>query len=131
MQTIIRVGGIMDNKEFVNIAMHQDKRNIFGEYFGNVEMIPNELKEFFKKYNPVDVEVTMDGNVIHFFPVEKLESLQEEYDLGPGNFVFSTCNGDPIFYNIQGIFSRYHWETKAKSEKLAENFGKFLNLIDR
>ena len=57
----------MENKEFVNIAIHQDKRNIFREYLGSVEIIPNELKEFFKKYNPVDVEVTMDGNVIHFF----------------------------------------------------------------
>ncbi|OBR94149.1 hypothetical protein CLRAG_16890 [Clostridium ragsdalei P11] len=121
----------MNNKEFVNIAMHQDERNIFEKYFGNIEMIPNELKEFFKKYNPVDVEVTMDGNAIHFFPVEELESLQDEYELGSENFVFSTCNGDPIFYNTEGVFSCYHGATSVKSEKLAANFGEFLNLINR
>jgi len=120
----------MNIKEFVNIATRQDKRNIFESYSGNIESIPFELKEFFKKYNPVDVEVIMNGNSIHFFPAEKLDILQKEYDLGNDNFIFATCNADPIFYNSDGIFSCYHGDKNPKFEKITSSFEMFLNMID-
>lgn len=121
----------MDYKEFVNYSVNQDKRNLFEEYSENTVMIPLELKDFFQKYNPIDVEVTMADNVIRFIPVQALKSLQEEYGLGNENFIFATCNGDPIYYNNRGIFSCYHASANSQHEKLASSFGEFLDLIDR
>ena len=120
----------MKIEEFICIAKQQDKSNVFQEYTGSVEHVPNEFKDFYRKYNPVDVEVTIHGNAIKFFRVEELFIIQKEYEMDDKKFVFASCNGDPIFCYGTEIFTRYHGSKKSKDEKIASSFIDYLSMID-
>ena len=58
--------------DFVRSAIKQDKRNVF-EKTKLLSTCPEVLKEFYQQANPVDVEVTMDGNAVRFVPADELE----------------------------------------------------------
>ena len=91
---------------------------------------PEVLKEFYQQANPVDVEVTMDGNAVRFVPADELETIQSDYSMGKERFVFATCNGDPIYVYDKKIYTCCHGTRKIKDELMAENFAAFLDLID-
>ena len=121
----------MKTDTFVKNALVQDSRNKFDRYSENVDFIPEELKHFFQEYNPVDVEVVMNGNIVHFFPVEELQKVQKEYLLGNDSFVFASCNGDPIYLNKNNcICIRCHGLRIELEEEMASSFCSFLELID-
>lgn len=116
-------------EDFIKKSILQDKRNIFGKASSDGS-IPNILKEFYKKANPVDVEITMGGNVIRFVPVDELSDVQHNYKLGDERFVFATCNGDPIYVYMNKIYTCCHGINEIDDELVADNFSLFLDLID-
>ena len=66
--------------DFVRSAIKQDKRNVF-EKTKLLSTCPEVLKEFYQQANPVDVEVTMDGNAVRFVPADELETIQSDYSM--------------------------------------------------
>ncbi|MDD3417686.1 MAG: hypothetical protein PHY47_27475 [Lachnospiraceae bacterium] len=120
----------MSIDEFRKKALMQDKRNVFECCSGDISFVPIELQEFFKDCNPMDVEITMDGNAVRFYPLSDLIQLQEDYDLTDGRFVFATCNSDPIYIFKNEIYTRCHGNSKSRDEKMANSFVEFLELID-
>lgn len=116
--------------EFVKKSIEQDKRNVFEECLDDFEFLPEQLIGFYKKANPVDVEVNMDGNSVKMYPAEELESLQEDYSLGKECFVFATCNSDPIFMYGEKVYTCYHGSKSSEKELIAEDFDSFLRMID-
>lgn len=116
--------------EFKEEALKQDQRNVFENCSGDTSFVPMELQDFFKNGNPVDVEVTMNGNAIRFYPLCELIQLQENYNLSNGGFVFATCNSDPIFILEKKVFTRCHGNSKCCDEEMASSFDEFLGLID-
>lgn len=122
----------MKIEEFVKNSLKQDSRNSF-EANGDVsETIPEALKSFYMKADPVDVEVNMDGNPVHLFPHSELEDIQEEYHIGDNRFVFASCNGDPI-YILDGktVNTGYVGKGDIKDEKMADDLESFFDLIDK
>ena len=95
----------MDYSVFVRKATSQDARNIFKKYEGNLDTVPEELKPFYRDHNPIDVEIDSDGVAIRFYPVEELLPLQTEYSYLNAQFIFATCNGDPIFLNEGHVYT--------------------------
>ena len=75
---------------------------------------PEVLKEFYQQANPVDVEVTMDGNAVRFVPADELETIQSDYSMGKERFVFATCNGDPIYVYDKNDIYLLSWDTQNK-----------------
>ena len=67
----------MSIDDFVRSAIKQDKRNVF-EKTKLLSTCPEVLKEFYQQANPVDVEVTMDGNAVRFVPADELETIQSD-----------------------------------------------------
>lgn len=120
---------MMKIEEFVEKAKKQDDRNIFS-ICEDLTSVPAIMKDFYKSFNPVDVEVNMNGNFIRFSPFEKLDSLQSEYALKDGRFVFATCNGDPIYLFNDKVYSCYHGTDKITDELMSESFLDFLGLIE-
>ena len=120
----------MKERQFKEKALKQDKRNIFANYSENISLVPTELQKFFIECNPIDVEVSMNGNMVKFYPFSDLQKLQAEYNLSDKRFVFSTCNSDPIYYWNGAIYSCCHEGLSWQDEFLAENFWAFLSLID-
>lgn len=116
-------------EDFVKRSMEQDSRNIF-EKSEVEDFLPNTLKEFYQKANPVDVEITMDGNAVKFIPMDELEDSQEDYSLGDDRFIFATCNGDPIYVYVEKIYTCCHGVGTIEDELLAADFLSFLDLID-
>lgn len=116
-------------EDFVKKSIKQDKRNVFEETSAD-DNLPNVLKEFYQKANPVDVEITMDGNAVRFIPVDELSDIQMDYALGDERFIFATCNGDPIYVYKDKIYTCCHGTSKLEGELLAEEFSLFLALID-
>lgn len=116
-------------EDFVERAIEQDKRNIFKAADLNV-LVPDSIKEFYQRANPIDVEVTMDGNAVKFIPAAELRERQKEYLLGDEKFIFATCNGDPIYVYENKIYTCCHGAGRIEDELLAENFALFLDLID-
>ena len=119
----------MSIDDFVRSAIKQDKRNVF-EKTKLLSTCPEVLKEFYQQANPVDVEVTMDGNAVRFVPADELETIQSDYSMGKERFVFATCNGDPIYVCDKKIYTYCHGTRQIKDELIAENFAAFLDLID-
>lgn len=115
--------------EFVTKAKKQDSRNIFEPFAGDVSSIPSGIAEFYIKANPIDVEVeTRKFGSIHFYPIEEIDGLKNEYSFMPEDaFIFATNNGDPIFIQNSRFFITY--ESRYKPEPLSESFGEFLDYI--
>lgn len=119
----------MEIEDFVKKSIKQDKRNVFEEA-GIEESIPGILRAFYQKANPIDVEITMDGNAIRFISADELSDIQLDYPLGNERFVFATCNGDPIYVYKNKIFTCCHGTNKIEDELIAEDFNLFLDMID-
>jgi len=119
----------MSYKSFVNKAIEEDKRNKFEEYSGDryaLGMVPQDLREFYEKYNPVDVEVQMTK----FYPVgPRLKNLQSEYSFLEGKFVFATINGDPVFLKGKSVYTCPHGDSDPKHEKIAGSFMEYLDTL--
>lgn len=117
----------MKIEEFVNKAKKQDKRNAFSLFEGKLVNIPIEFSEFYKNYNPVDVEIRTKrfGN-IWFCPVEKIYEIKSEYYFYPDSaFIFATSNGDPIFMENGKIYTSY--ESDYSPEFIANSLDDFFN----
>lgn len=115
---------------FKREAVKQDKRNVFESCSADTSFVPTELQDFFKNANPIDVEITMDGNAVRFYPLSDLLQLQKDYGLVGGRFVFATCNSDPIYIFENKVYTCCHGNSKSSDEKMASSFVDFLALID-
>lgn len=107
----------MEYSEFAKKVVLHDTRNRFAKFDGNLDCVPDVLKTFYKENNPLDVEI----NSVRFLPVEKLDSLQEEYAFLNAQFVFATCNGDPIFLHDGCVYTAPHGVKKPEWELLAKD----------
>lgn len=120
----------MDYSVFVKSATLHYKQNVFKKYNGNLNAIPDELKPFYRDYNPVDVEINCNGVAIKFYPVEKLTSLQKEYSYLNAQFIFATCNADPIFLHGGHIYTCPNGVKNPEWEQLSIDIEQyFLSLI--
>jgi len=114
-------------EKFREIAMIYNKSNSFSTYNGNLNGLPVAVHEFYKKFNPVDVEIDYNGLAVRFCPADRLSQLQEEYSYINAQFVFATCNGDPIFLNDDTVYSCSHDNSeKSGWEKLSDNFDDYI-----
>jgi hypothetical protein len=121
----------MNYKTFVAKAEAQDGRNSFAKYAGNLDIVPEDVRPFYREHNPVDVEVDVGGIGVRLCPADELVELQRQYAYINAQFVFATCNGDPIFLNEGQVYTRPHGADEPKWEKLAESaFSYFERLID-
>jgi len=121
----------MDYSIFAEKAKTQDERNKFESYDGKLEIVPDDIKPFYLNYNPVDVELNYNGVGIKLYPAEELPELQKEYSYINAQFIFATCNGDPIFMNDGCVFICAHGTLEPQHEKKADSFDDFLkNLVD-
>ena len=95
----------MTIEEFVKKAKEQDSRNYFEPFEGDMFNIPPDIKEFYIRANPVDVEIrTKKFGNLHFFPLEEMEVIKKEYSFMPKDvFIFASTNGDPVFIEIHII----------------------------
>jgi hypothetical protein len=120
----------MDYLQFVDFANKQDSRNVFAEYKQNLDLsLPDKVKAFYKKFNPLDVEIDDSGLGIRFFPVDDLPNLQRDYSYLKDAFIFATCNGDPIFLNNGRVFTCAHGVKESKPELLANSFDEYLSKL--
>ena len=115
----------MDFSKFVEKAILYDRRNTFSKYDGNLDELPDVLKEFYRESNPIDVEV----NNVRFYSVEDLSDLQAEYSYLNAQFVFATCNGDPIFLHDRFVYSAPHGVRNPKWELQSEDIETYLSSL--
>ena len=115
----------MDFSKFAEKVVLKDKRNIFSQYDGDLNKIPDDLKAFYRENNPTDVEV----NDIRFFPVEKLSALQAEYSCLSAQFVFATCNGDPIFLHDGHVYTCPHGVKDMQWELLSADIASYFETL--
>ena len=121
----------MEYAVFVEKAVALNERNKFEPYEGNIDIVPDEIKPFYRDYNPVRVEIGFYGVSIRFCPVKELLELQKEYSHINAQFIFATCNSDPIFMNDRCVFTCAHGTHEPQHEKKAESFSDYLkSLVD-
>ena len=120
----------MTFKDFVKKSIEQDERNIFEPSDDTLEIIPEIMKDFYKYYNPIDVEVTINDASVHFFPVNELEDLQEEYNLGKDKYVFASCNGDPVYLENNKVCSGVFGSKGFIPEILADDIYIYLDKLN-
>ena len=109
----------MTIEEFVARAQKQDSRNTFKTYDGDVSKIPLEIKDFYIKANPIDVEIES----------RKFgEDVRKDYSfMSEDSFIFASNNGDPIFIENSHFYITY--ESQLKPELLSDSFESFLDII--
>ncbi len=112
----------MKFSKFVEKAILYDERNTFSKYDGSLDGLPDVLKDLYRESNPTDVEF----NNIRFFPVEELGGLQAEYSYLNAQFIFATCNGDPIFLHNGCVYTVPHGVKEPKWELLSQNIETYL-----
>ena len=113
----------MNFEDFKKYAVAIDSNNIFGECDDVPTIVPEFLKIFYKKFNPIDVEVEIDNAIVRFYPANQLNILQEEYNISDV-FIFATCNGDPIFIHNGAVYSCAHGNDKSQWELLTNRLYK-------
>lgn len=115
---------------FVKKALSQDDRNFFEGYSKPVKGVPKEFEPFYKKYNPVDVEIKINRTSVKLIRYEELSNVAKEYDLSKDCFVFATCNGDPIYQKKTGIYSCVFGKNGIVEDKLADSLNQYFEMID-
>lgn len=115
----------MNYSEFAAEAVIQDQRNTFSGYEGNLDAVPEVMKAFYREFNPIDVEMSM----VRFIPAEELADVQEEYSYLNVQFVFATCNGDPIFLQDSQIYTCPHGIGKPRWELLSGDIMSYLSSL--
>ena len=116
----------MDFALFVQRTITQDKRNCFAKYHGDLSFVPKEMLCFYRDYDPIDVEVEIDGATLRFVPALELKEVQMEYSQISNSFVFATNNGDPIFIHEGAVYTCPHGVQQAEWEKLADSLESYL-----
>jgi len=111
--------------EFVEKAIAQDSRNVFAKYDGNLDVVPDTLRIFYKEKNPLDVEI----NFTRFISADKLAAIQTEYHYLNAQFVFATCNGDPVFLHDGCIYTVPHGIKEPKWELLAKDIETYYSTL--
>lgn len=115
--------------KFKEFAINQDNRNVFSAYHGDLTFIPHSVQNFYRYYNPVDVEIFFNNIVLHFFSAESLRDIQSEYTYLHADLVFATSNGEPYYLLNSKIYTCITGTQNARSELIADNFDEFLSNI--
>lgn len=115
--------------EFLKKAKEIDSRNTFEIYSGDLDMLPDSIKDFYKETNPVDVELMYDSCPIKLCSVQEQTQLKKEYPEISSKFIVATCNGDPFFIDDGKIYVYPHGCGSANSELLFEDFSSFLKAL--
>ena len=119
----------MQYLEFLKKAKELDSRNTFEKYSGNLDMVPDSIKDFYKEANPVDVELTYDGCPIKLCSIQEQEQLKGEYPEISDKFIVATCNGDPFFIEDGKIYVYPHGCGSVEPELLFEDFSSFIKSL--
>ena len=115
----------MDYNKFISSAIAEDSRNKFGKV-SRLEGVPNELRSFYTNCNPIDVEISYPGiRALRLYGIDELKELQPDYSMQSTDFVFATCNGDPVFLNNDAVYISL--PEKYAPELLASSFEEFIN----
>ena len=112
----------MNFSTFAKTAVEQDARNKFGKYDGELGFVPTEFQTFYRCFNPEDVEIRKTGGTIRFYPAGNLAELQKEYQYLKAQFIFATCNGDPIFFHDGQFYTCPHGVREPEWEKIDSVF---------
>lgn len=116
--------------EFCKAAIKQDSRNVFGTYDTSLPIAEQAgIAEFYKKYDPVDVEFLYDGLPVVFFPAEELNNAKAQYEYVNPQLVFAQSNSDPIFLKDGAVYTCPHGVSKPEPEWLADSFEKYLKML--
>ena len=117
----------MNFEKLKTFAITQDNRNKFGKSDKISKIVPKSLELFYREYNPIDVEVDIDGVAVRFYPVDELEQLQKNYTI-PSAFIFASCNSDPIFISKNKVYTCPHGVANPKweliSNSILQEFGR-------
>lgn len=114
-------------EKFREAVLMYRKHSLFSTYQGNLNDLPAAVHDFYKNCNPIDVKIDYDGLDVWFCPAERLSELQEEYSYIDAQFVFATCNGDPIFLDGESVYTCSHdGGEKSDWEKLADSFESYI-----
>ncbi len=120
----------MKTKVFVDKAIKQDDRNIFEKYRGKVSSVPKAFVDLYEDYNPVDVEVSINGSMVKLIPYEELDEIQKEYSLDKECFVFATCNGEPVYEKNKKIYTCVFSKKGIIEEEISDSFEDYCDLLD-
>ena len=118
----------MEYASFVKKAIAQDGRNRFTKCDAPLPFVPEAMLPFYKEYDPVDVEMEINGGIVRLIPTAELEAVKLEYPQLNGSFIFATSNGDPIFLHEGVVYVIPHGVPKTEWEKLADSLEEYLNL---
>lgn len=116
-------------KDFVDKITTQDDRNVFMEYTGDLSGCADSVREFYRHFNPVDVEFEYNSAAIRMIPADELDEMAELYGYLQADMIFAECNSDPIFIKDQVVFTCIHGMTAPRFEKLADSFDEYLGAI--
>lgn len=112
--------------DFVHKAIAEDSRNRFSQGTSVVNL-PAELRAFYACIDPSDVEVFFPNiGPIKWCSSNDLETIQGEYSLLQEDFIFATCNGDPIFLHEGKVMMTSH--DVYRPELLTDGFDKFISI---
>lgn len=113
--------------DFVQKAMHYDKRNIFIKSM--ISEFTQEIPRIYKYYDPLDVEVAYKNSALTFVSYVDLGKMLQRYSYLNADCVFAISNGDPFFLRKGSVYTCAHGDRNAVPEKLADSFDDFLEQI--
>ena len=102
-----------------------DKRN----KFTNGKATCKNLPEFYKYYNPVDVEFKSNLGIIRMLPIDEISKETASYSYIKLDFVFALINGEPLFVKDKKVYICENGNQNPTLEKVAYSFEEFLKNI--
>ena len=115
-------------EKFKEFAENHDKKNKFGSFYlaDEFPIISEQLKDFYKDYNPLNVEIDLGKNgVLRFFSGDELMNIQQEYDLD-SYLVFAELEGDPVAIKDGSVYISVHGTGQFDFEMINDDFVSFL-----
>lgn len=115
--------------DFADKVIKQDNRNSFEKYTSELTACDESAANFYKQFNPIDVEVEYDDMTIRFIPALKLSDMLKLYEYLNADMVFAECYSDPIFIKNKAVYMCSHGTANPKLEKLANSFDEYITKI--
>lgn len=94
------------------------------------EQITDDIPDFYRTINPINVEFEYNDGIVKLVPFDKLLSISKEYQYVEGGHIFATCNGEPIYMKNKRVYTCICGRKQIIEEELAISVDSFFEKVN-
>lgn len=120
----------MNYTDFFNRLKAEDARINFNILEEKKKLFRDDIPSFYQVLDPLVVEFEFNDGIVRLIPYEELEAIQDEYKFIEGGCVFAICNGEPIYYKKNKVWTCICGKDRVIEEEIASSIDSFFEQVN-